>query len=134
MKWIALILLAGVIAVSGCISPAASLGEPFTLGIGDEKTVEGAGISVMFIGVTEDSRCPSDVVCIWEGQTSAELRVKKGADVSDMNLTIRGSGGGMLNAKNFEGYTVTLTKVDPYPDSGGIDEKDYVVTLVVTKV
>lgn len=37
--------------------------------------VEGKKVSVTFIKVLEDSRCPKDVVCIWEGQARLQFSV-----------------------------------------------------------
>src|SRR5207247_8915659 len=46
----------------------AEIGQPFSLGVNQTAYIGSADVAVGFINVTEDSRCPSDVVCICEGE------------------------------------------------------------------
>ena len=60
-----------VLALVGCDAsdPSASsdltVTGQATLGVGESAVVD--GVSVTFDGVEEDSRCPPDAVCVWEG-------------------------------------------------------------------
>lgn len=45
------------------------------LGKTAEFDVDGKKVSVSFVKVLEDSRCPKDVVCIWEGQARLQIDV-----------------------------------------------------------
>ncbi|HYC34289.1 MAG TPA: hypothetical protein VEC13_01000 [Candidatus Paceibacterota bacterium] len=84
-------------------------------------------ISILPRKVAEDSRCPSDVNCVWAGQTKVE------ADITTLKgLTVHT----FLNNESFmiEGYKVTLEKVEPYPKTPGkIAESDYRFTFKVEK-
>jgi len=40
------------------------LGGPFSLSVGDLVEVGGAGLTLRFDGVDQDSRCPRDVTCV----------------------------------------------------------------------
>jgi hypothetical protein len=51
-----------------------SLDQPFRLRIGQSATLPGTGITLTFDGVTEDSRCPTDVTCVWAGNARLALQ------------------------------------------------------------
>ena len=38
--------------------------QPFELHVGETRAVEGAQLSVKFVGVENDSRCPTGVSCV----------------------------------------------------------------------
>lgn len=69
-------------AGASCASPRAStavVGQDFELAPGGFATVSGTMLIVSFRNIVADSRCPTDVVCVWAGSASADLRV----DLSD---------------------------------------------------
>src|SRR5688500_18294200 len=47
--------------------PSVALGQEFTLGPGESVSLADGVLSVRFERVTEDSRCPRGVNCVWEG-------------------------------------------------------------------
>lgn len=78
-----------------------------------------------------DSRCPSDVRCVWAGQVNATLVVqgKYSKEIvslvkfADKNSTVP-----------FENYNLQLVDVQPYPKSGhSISFTDYFVILKITQ-
>lgn len=68
--------LTGVLLLAGC---AATLvpGNPveFELAVGERVDLSEQGAGVQFVGVTSDSRCPSDVFCVWAGDAAIALRL-----------------------------------------------------------
>jgi hypothetical protein len=114
---------------------AVELGDQFQLKIGQTALIESKNISVKFLNVTEDSRCPSDVVCVWEGQVAILLNIMQhDQDLGDLALTVRG-GDQTLAAKTFDGYSIQIMQVEPYPKaSEPIQLSDYVATLLVSKI
>jgi hypothetical protein len=52
--------------------------QEFTLRVGDEKAVGGSVLRLSFGRVVEDSRCPVDAICVWEGRGVAEVGVRAG--------------------------------------------------------
>src|SRR5262249_58503750 len=54
-------------------SPGKVVGN-VTLAIGQEAPVEGTGLRILFRAVSDDSRCPADVTCVWEGDAGGALR------------------------------------------------------------
>jgi len=107
----------------------------FQLKIGQTASIESKNIKLRFLNVTEDSRCPADVVCIWEGQVTVLVNVMRDdQNLGDFDLTIRG-GDKSLAIKTFDGYSVQLMKVDPYPFASQPTEfTDYVATLLVSEL
>jgi hypothetical protein len=73
----------------------------------------------------EDSRCPLDVVCIWEGQVTAMILVK--------NQTDKISGHFMPGntISYISPFNITLTNVEPHPIS--TEKSEYVATLSISK-
>ena len=62
-------------------------GEPVVLGLGD--AVEIGGHEIRFVDVVEDSRCPEDVTCVWEGRAKVRLAASApGAEPSREVLTL----------------------------------------------
>jgi len=55
-------------------SVEASLGEEATLAIGATARWS-PDLSVRFVAVTEDSRCPTDITCVWAGQLKIQLAI-----------------------------------------------------------
>lgn len=60
--------------------------DRFTLAPGEMVRVGGA--ELRFVAVTEDSRCPIDVVCIWAGQVTVELALGGAGGDRVVSLTL----------------------------------------------
>jgi hypothetical protein len=56
---------------------ACSLGYPFLLRSGETVSVDGEGLTITYERLLEDSRCPEDVQCIWEGNGRILLTLAK---------------------------------------------------------
>ncbi|HEX2614659.1 MAG TPA: hypothetical protein VHL10_04140, partial [Nitrososphaera sp.] len=88
--------------------------------------------------MTEDSRCPSDVTCIWEGQVSVLVDLTSASDgksFGNFTLTIRGSGStDNSSAMTVNGYSLRLVDVQPYPVSTQkISPSEYSAKFVLSK-
>ncbi len=62
-------------------------GVSFALAPGQTAEVKRSGTRVTFRQVREDSRCPSDVTCVWEGDAKVEVVVSR-AGVPDETITL----------------------------------------------
>jgi hypothetical protein len=111
----------------------ADLGDPFQLKINQIGYIKSENIKIVFLNVTEDSRCPSDVDCIWPGQVTILINITKdNKDTGEYNLTL-GTDFDERAIKEFDGYSIKLMIVDPYPISTQeIELTDYIITLNVT--
>jgi hypothetical protein len=88
------------------------------------ETVSYENLKLYFYDI-EDSRCPSDITCIWEGKVSAMIHI------SNQTHKIGGPLEISYPVTYISPYTVTLVDVKPHPVS--TEKPDYVVTLKITK-
>ena len=103
----------------------------FQLKVNQTESLESDTIKVKFLNVTSDSRCPTDVTCVWEGEAKIVVNIiKNGQDLGDFNLTSRAG----QNNQAFDGHQIQITKIDPNPISNKkIPLSDYIVTFIITK-
>jgi len=102
------------------------------LRVGEEQVFPGTVLRIGFVGVAEDSRCPLDVVCVWEGNAAAEIGVTAGSGPTRLRV---------LNTSleprftDFGGLRVTLIGVTPEPrEAQSIPPESYVLRLRVEQV
>ena len=86
---------------------------------GENKFLEEYQMNVTFKGISEDSRCPKDVNCIWAGVAVAQVEVMGTATRPViLNLaSMDNEGRNYHQSAAFNGYTISLTDVQPYPAS-----------------
>lgn len=100
----------------------------------NQTASEPENIDVKFLNVTADSRCPSDVTCIWQGEATVVVNVMK--NNQDMGIFNLASGLGDKNATATipGGYFLQLVKVEPYPTNGTKIQLDkYTTTFTLSK-
>lgn len=83
----------------------------------------------------EDSRCPSDVTCIWAGNAAVLLRIHQNDTQQEFGLNSNPGENTGVGVTELLGYRISLIDVSPFPTSdtaGTIELEDYVVELDVT--
>lgn len=112
--------------------PDVAFEEPFSTRLGNPLTVGTHALRDTFQEVSEDSRCPADVVCIWAGQVIVVVALREGEhNLGSESLIV---GNAEESAKKIGDYMVEALVVDPYPVStGAIAPSDYALTLKVTE-
>ncbi|MFX1535533.1 MAG: hypothetical protein ACFFDI_15005 [Promethearchaeota archaeon] len=111
------VLAGSVVILMNFIDPEpqdVTLNTPFNLKIGESVDIESVGIRVTFFAVTQDSRCPLDVTCVWEGDVTVVVTIvlnglHQGNFVLDRNNMHKASFGGI--------YYVKLVELSPYPET-----------------
>ena len=82
---------------------------------GENKFLKEYETNVTFKQITEDSRCPKDVNCIWAGVATAEIELMglytrpvtlKLSTINDANKNYRKS-------QNFNGFSISLVEISP---------------------
>lgn len=102
---------------------------PFQLQINQTAYLESNEIKIQLLNVTGDSRCPSDVTCIWQGQVTVLVDISKGSQ-SVGNFTLIPSQNKTMASKTFDNYFIQVISVEPYPISTKrILPSDYAVNL-----
>jgi hypothetical protein len=100
----------------------------FDLAVGKTATVKGESISIKFDSVTEDSRCPTGVTCIWAGQAKCNMSIIQNGATTPVVLTQSGGSEGTM--PGFAGKYQVSFILNPYPKAGSqIKPQDYVLTL-----
>jgi hypothetical protein len=104
-------------------------GDTFELRAGQTANIGTGALVVGFRGVTQDSRCPSDVTCVWAGDGEVAIL----ATVGRMAWTPFSLHTGVEpRSAKFREFTITVVDLKPTPRSGQkIPPGDYVVTLRV---
>ena len=130
-----LFILTTISLLLGCAGTStvnASLGKEFTLKIGQTANISGENLSIKFIDVTADSRCASDVECVWAG----EVKVLLGITVNGSYQQVEMTQPGLVDAQDEQPvgvYKYQFT-VEPYPISTKqIEKDDYRLIMTVSK-
>ena len=115
-------------------SEVARLGREFKLKPGQQISLKGTKLRIQFAAVSNDSRCPSDVTCVWAGNAAVRLDVSTNRS-NGKSLTLNTAKVSSLATEaDYRGYKVKLVDLSPYPRSDRkIAAGDYVVTLLVSK-
>ena len=76
-------LILTIIAILGVTAVAsAAKNETVSLYVGQQKTVDRGQITISFLSVEDDSRCPVNVQCVWAGNAKIKIAVSKGKSVA----------------------------------------------------
>ena len=102
---------------------------PDQLRLADSLSVDGS--TLRLDAIVEDSRCPCEASCIWEGRAVLQLLTSE-ADTLLLSTGFRGDAATIADRVSFNGRTVVLEAVDPYPCNGLPETpEDYRITLTV---
>lgn len=106
-----------------------TVGAEYVLLPGDRLPLPDSTIAVTFHSVTQDSRCPADVVCVWAGDAELLFSVAVGRGMAvpfTLHTTLA------PRDTTIGPYRLHLTRVEPYPRSNvRIDPSQYRATLRV---
>jgi len=122
-------LLAMAIACSPS-GPTARLDQNFILAPGETARVTGADVSVRFVAVQLDSRCPGDATCIQAGDAIVRIEALSstgGATTADLHTA-------NSQPARHKDVLIALVELAPYPFvSRPMQPGDYRATLRVTR-
>ncbi|MEP6788891.1 MAG: hypothetical protein ABJB40_10700 [Acidobacteriota bacterium] len=79
MKKLIFIIIA-MLGVTGVASAARA--ESVSLYVGQQKSVDGGQITISFLSVVDDSRCPVNVQCVWAGNAKIKIAIAQGRSQS----------------------------------------------------
>jgi len=95
---------------------------PATIQIKQDETITYRNLSFWFYDI-EDSRCPSDVTCIWEGEVKVMINIRNQTHKISAQFTPN------YSVTYIHPYNITLTNIQPYPVS--TEKPDYTATLKI---
>jgi hypothetical protein len=139
MKYLIFVSALLFLACQSILGPNIELDEPFELGFNESKILDDDDLRVEFSQLLEDSRCPTDVQCPWEGRARIGLFLQTPADSHQVTLSI--SGYATLTDTlahqpvDTLGYRFTLLQLDPYPVSDQQPQNsDYIAILKISRL
>ena len=113
--------------------PTAPVGREFNIAVGQTTVVAGTELTVTFVRVLEDNRCPMGALCIQtigagNGQIELKVTAKALAPATlKLNTTMEPKDGVV------DVYRIQLTALSPIPQLGKtIREQDYRASLMVS--
>ena len=120
-------------AVTGCFleSPTAPgpIDQEVVLAPGQSTRIERTNLSVKFIGVTGDSRCPADALCVLGGSATVKIEVSGSSGSRELTFET-----GDLEPMTYDDWSLELVQLMPYPFSATpIKHEDYRATLRVKR-
>ena len=83
--------------------------------------------------ILEDSRCPTGLNCVWEGNAKPRFTMTTGGETFQFPLDTQPTSNFHRNDTTIGGYHITLKEITPYPSTEKeISKSDYNVTIVVS--
>ncbi len=130
MKFAILLLAATVFA--GVETASAQTPMQVTVKIGRDKKDTRSKLSVKFVSVEEDSRCPEGANCIWAGNARITIKVRKSAGAWKSFELNTGRGPETIT---FGGFELKLTSLTPTPKSDApTDKRRYIATISIMRL
>ena len=110
---------------------AAKNAEMVRVQINKEKRFAKSKLSIRFVELVEDSRCPTDTNCIWAGNAKIKIRVARNGRSQELTLDTNGPN----QAATAEGYSIKLIGLTPAPRSNiRINRNGYIATFEAVKL
>ena len=111
------------------------VGREFKIRVGRTVTFKGESLRLRFVRVPEDSRCPTNVDCIWAGNAEVLIEASAGGARGKRVLALNTNASqGRAGEVEYRRYTVKLVGLSPYPQSTRkIRPGEYIATLLVVK-
>ncbi|MDQ3132581.1 MAG: hypothetical protein M3Q99_17680 [Acidobacteriota bacterium] len=99
--------------------------------INKQKIVTKDKLTIKFVSLVEDSRCPTDTNCIWAGNAKITIKVSKGksaAKTFEINTNLE------PQIVTFADYEIRLKNLTPSPATNiRINRNGYAATFIVSK-
>lgn len=125
-----------LLGISGCAPlQTAVIVEPgvsFTLAPGQAATVKSVDTRIAFREVREDSRCPTDVTCVWEGDAKVDVTISRtGVPDDTRTLSIRPPG----NEAQVGNLKIRFIGLTPVPrQADGNAPRNYLAEFVAEQI
>jgi hypothetical protein len=103
--------------------------EQLTIKNGQQKVSKTSRITVKFLELIEDSRCPEDVNCVWAGVARIKIQLRKNGKSAEVELNTNDK-----KTAVFQGYRVTLKDLQPRQSTTSkYSPSAYSATLVIKR-
>ena len=103
--------------------------EQITIKSGQQKVTKTGRITIKFLELIEDSRCPADVNCVWAGIAKIKVQLNKNGKTAIVELNTQNE-----KSNVFQGHTITLRDLQPRQSTTSkYSQSAYSATLTITK-
>ena len=115
----------------GETSITVSFGQAFVIKVGQVASISSQRLSLTFLSVSQDSRCPKGAHCIWEGNGKVNIQLTSRGQTSDtIELNTATS---LPSEATYLHYKISLLDLQPYPLEGStIQQSEYRATVRVS--
>ena len=121
---VSLLLTIGCAPVRGTV-PTVPENVDFDVAIGGMARMQDSPVLVRFDTVTEDSRCPTDVECVWEGNATARVTIDSAGTTASRDFRTR-----QPQPVTAFGWTFELRQLRPARTTQAVPRpRDYIITL-----
>jgi hypothetical protein len=128
---LALLLLAS--SCAGLDNSQVRLNEEFYLSMGQRALIAEEDLEIRFSEVTEDSRCPTDVTCVWPGRVTSKVEITRAGVSHEVLLTEPGLQD-EYSIERHETYELSF-HITPYPEAGEeITADEYRLYLIINRL
>ncbi|MBX2874488.1 MAG: hypothetical protein KTR30_20365 [Saprospiraceae bacterium] len=111
------------------------LHTPFALQFAETNQSTEDNITVNFFEVLSDSRCPSEVECFWEGESSVKINFSIDGSNTPLTLSTHKQMGQGPQTDTLQNYIIRLLEVSPYPvGTEQIPNEDYEIRLQIDEL
>jgi len=106
--------------------------QGFSLSLGQSTTIAGENLTIKFIEVISDGRCPRGAICIWPGEAHCLIEITTDSE-SSHRIVLTQPGLSRTSKSDFANYKIRFD-LQPYPEVGkASDKKGYNLLLVISK-
>jgi len=132
---IIIVLLSISLVCSACSkNTVVSIGQEFSLNIGQTADLEGDDFSIKFFEVIQDSRCAIGTTCIWAGEVIFVIEITHNGLEEQMTLTQPGLEDWPSRYFYKQFYEITYN-ITPYPElNNPILKDDYNLELIINTI
>jgi hypothetical protein len=133
-----LLSLIAILFASSCSDNANTtyeFGTEITIQFGETISVGDNGLQFKLNSINE-ARCPSDVVCVWQGVADVTFNQIQMEAAEEFSLNIMGLCEEDCGENKDVGlYNIELIELNPYPtDANPVTEEDYSAVITVTEI
>ena len=120
------------LAFGSAVAVSAKDDAPIQVRVGKQKKFSRSKITVKFVSLIEDSRCPEGVNCVWAGNAKIKVAVmQSGREMKTVELNTN------MGAKGdtYEGYAFYLKELIPRPNAKTkTGASDYTATFTISRL
>ena len=136
------LLIIGIVSVVACnkhVGKSIKNSDPLpegTIELKLHESLKGKNLSLRFDSVISDSRCPANVVCVWQGEASVKFTIIKNGTRDFFNLSTINMEPSFRKDTVIYGYKIELLNIYPYPGTytPPVADSEVKAELKITKV